>query len=97
MNQPPYSPENRLLRTMAHALRHAPESHFLEMDENGWVELDQFLLAMRFAHPRSCGIIEETIRHPAAFGDAPRFEIDIHRIRSALRTFSCCAADRPRE
>ena len=82
MNQPPYSPENILLRTMAHALRHAPESHFLEMDENGWVELDQFLLAMRFAHSRSCGITEETIRHLAGFGDAARFEIDNHRIRA---------------
>lgn len=82
MNQPPLSQETLLLRTMAHALRHSPESHFLEMDADGWVELDQFLLAMQFAHPTNGGVSEETVRRLAGSGDAARFGISGNRIRA---------------
>jgi RNA:NAD 2'-phosphotransferase (TPT1/KptA family) len=32
--------QRRLLRTVGHALRHDPETHFLEMDADGWVDHD---------------------------------------------------------
>lgn len=37
----------RLSRTVAHALRHEPWLYELEMDEAGWVPVEQLLDALR--------------------------------------------------
>lgn len=40
-----------LSRTLLHALRHAPEKYFLELDDDGWVNLDLLLLALQYERP----------------------------------------------
>lgn len=37
----------RLGRTVAHALRHAPEAYGLELDSAGWADLEVLLAALR--------------------------------------------------
>ena len=37
----------QLIRLLSHALRHSPDEHFLDMDSEGWADIDDVLLAVR--------------------------------------------------
>ena len=39
--------QSALARTLFHALRHAPEHYFLELDAEGWTVANNVLLALR--------------------------------------------------
>jgi putative RNA 2'-phosphotransferase len=74
--------QSPLLRTIAHALRHAPEDHFLEMDADGWVELDLLLLSLRYSRPECGELSADVVRALAGEGETGRFEINGNRIRA---------------
>lgn len=94
MQQKPPSQDALLLRTVAHALRHSPESHFLEMEADGWVDLDLLVLSMRYARRECAELSTGDLRRLAEFGDAARFEIAGNRIR-ALYGHSHAAVEIP--
>lgn len=76
------SKEILLLRTVAHALRHSPESHFLEMDAEGWVDLDLLVLSVRYARREIGDLTAYDLWRLAGAGDSARFEISGNRIRA---------------
>lgn len=41
--------DNTLKRTLFHALRHAPAHYYLELDGDGWANVEYVLLAFRYA------------------------------------------------
>lgn len=94
MQQNPPPKDTLLLRTVAHALRHSPESHFPEMDSDGWVDLDLLVLSMRYARRECADLSSRDLRRLAGFGDAARFEIAGNRIR-ALYGHSHAAVEIP--
>ena len=75
------TPERLLLRTAAHALRHAPEAHFLDMDADGWVDLDLLLLSLKYARPECGDLSADDLKALAGEGESARFEITENRIR----------------
>ena len=64
-----------LLRTLSYALRHSPREFFLEVDADGWADLDCVVLAMRYARPAWTQLSVEDIRRLAGPSDSARFEI----------------------
>lgn len=88
MNQPLPFRDGRLLRTVAHALRHEPEAHFLEMDADGWVDLDLLLLSLRYSRPECGQLSADDLRVVAGEEGSARFEIKGDKIR-ALYGHSC--------
>lgn len=70
------------LRTVAHALRHAPESHFLEMDADGWVDLDLLLLSLRYSRPECGPLSADDLKAVVGEEGAARFEIKGDKIRA---------------
>lgn len=72
-----------LQRTVAHALRHAPEYYFLEMDSCGWVDFDHLLLALRYHRRSWLGLTRSDLQRviKKAQGWA-QFEIKGNRIRA---------------
>jgi putative RNA 2'-phosphotransferase len=82
MNEIAPARETLLLRTVAHALRHSPESHFLEMDAEGWVDIDLLVLSMRYTRPECGDLSVGDIQALAGTGDAARFEIAGSKIRA---------------
>jgi putative RNA 2'-phosphotransferase len=72
----------RLSKTIAHALRHAPKEYGLTLDEEGWVELDDLLNALRtrggFSRNASRGDLDAIIEQ----SEKQRFEIRDGRIRA---------------
>jgi putative RNA 2'-phosphotransferase len=72
-----------LLRTVAHALRHAPEAHFLEMDAEGWVDLDLLVLSLRYARPDCRDLSVDDIQTLTGTGPEARFEIAGNKIRAS--------------
>jgi putative RNA 2'-phosphotransferase len=71
----------RLSKQIAYILRHAPWEYELELDEEGWVPLEQLLEGLRGEHwlaDVKRGDIEEMIAHSAK----ARFEIEGDQIRA---------------
>ncbi|MBI3468413.1 MAG: RNA 2'-phosphotransferase, partial [Planctomycetes bacterium] len=66
----------------SHALRHAPEKYFLIMDSRGAVDLECFLLAIRYHRPEWASLTVEDIHRISGSGWNTRFEISGTRIRA---------------
>lgn len=69
-----------LSKAISRGLRHEPGLYGLELDEAGWVEIDDLIAGLRRQGRRTVSIsdIEEVMRHPAG----QRYEILDGRIRA---------------
>jgi putative RNA 2'-phosphotransferase len=83
----------RMLRTISYALRHNPQQYFLEMDRNGWVDIEHLALALRYEHPDYAQVTTDSLRTIAENSALARFEIVGNRIR-ALYGHSITEIDR---
>lgn len=72
----------QLTRMLSHALRHNPDEHFLDMDGEGWVVIDDVLLAVRCRKPSWRGFSRDDLVEVATTAFGNRFEIDGDRIRA---------------
>lgn len=71
-----------LSKTLAHALRHAPEAYGLTLDAEGWVSLDAALTALR-AHKRAWRALDAShLEAMIADSAKRRYEIVDGRIRA---------------
>lgn len=73
---------NKLLRTVCHALRHDPEQYYLEMDEEGWVDVDMLLLALSYLKPEWSQVSIPQLQALYSHHEVQRFEIAGSRIRA---------------
>lgn len=71
-----------LVRTLAHALRHDPAQHGIELDEQGWAELEELVANLKERFLRwavlTCEDVEEFVRTEAR----GRFECRAGRVRA---------------
>ncbi|MBO0879435.1 MAG: RNA 2'-phosphotransferase, partial [Mycobacterium sp.] len=72
-----------LSKVLAHALRHEPWRYELELDDNGWVDIDQVLDAMRQERPQWTGLERADLATVIATSAKKRYEIDGDRIRAS--------------
>lgn len=71
----------KLSKLMSFALRHDPASLALELDKDGWANLDDLVVAIA-AQPRWRWVGIEHIKHVVARSDKQRFEINGASIRA---------------
>ena len=71
-----------LSRVVSHALRHEPWLYDLELDEAGWVEIDQLLDALHRLDDRWADVDRSTLARMIAAGDKQRHELAGDRIRA---------------
>ena len=71
----------RLSKAMSYALRHAPWEYELELDEHGWVNIEQLLYSFHEEKKWSELDIKDII-YVVENCDKKRFEIDSKRIRA---------------
>ncbi|MCD4684918.1 MAG: RNA 2'-phosphotransferase [Anaerolineae bacterium] len=71
----------RLSKTVAHALRHAPEQYGLELNSAGWVAVDDLLAVLRVRRPW-CDLTVKDLEVMIAVADKKRYELDNGRIRA---------------
>lgn len=71
----------RLSRTISYALRHAPWEYELELDEAGWVPIEQLIDGLRTERPFAA-VTEEDIARMIDASPKARFEIVDGRIRA---------------
>ena len=72
----------RLSKTIAHALRHAPWLYELELDEEGWVPVEDLLAALREHRRAWRDLSEKDIAELIARSDKQRYELRGGRIRA---------------
>lgn len=72
----------RLIRMLSHALRHNPDEHFLDMDSEGWAEIDDVLLAVHCHRSRWRVVSRAELVEVATTAFGNRFEIAGDRIRA---------------
>ena len=72
----------RLSRMVAHALRHRPELYGLELDGEGWVEIETLAGALAGRGPEWSDLSCREIRDMAAAAAKQRYEIRGDRIRA---------------
>ena len=77
---PSFEPE-RILRTLAYALRHDPWQFGLDLDEGGWTPIDQVVEALRF--DRYEWALLEWSHVELALQGSGRYEVRSGRIRAA--------------
>jgi len=65
--------EMKLIRMMAHALRHNPAKSDLEPDGVGWVSLDDLLIAIRYERLEWMGMDLDDIVEILAVKESDRF------------------------
>ncbi|WCF08896.1 RNA 2'-phosphotransferase [Paenibacillus thiaminolyticus] len=71
----------KLSKEISYALRHAPWEYELELDEEGWVSLEQLLLALRLDQ-RWEAVHEQDIHTIMATADKQRLEVADGKIRA---------------
>ena len=71
-----------LIRSLLHALRHAPEQYFLELDPGGWTNIEHVALALSYARADCSDLDANGLRAFVATGFADRIEIAGSRIRA---------------
>jgi putative RNA 2'-phosphotransferase len=71
-----------LSRTISHALRHQPWLYELELDDAGWVQVDDLLAALRVDNPTWAGLSETDLLRMMAQADKERYEMRGGRIRA---------------
>ncbi len=72
----------QLTRMLSHALRHNPDEHFLDMDCEGWVAVDDVLLAVRCHKSQWRRFSRAQLLEVATTAFGNRFEFDGNRIRA---------------
>ncbi|MDJ0942649.1 MAG: RNA 2'-phosphotransferase [Kiloniellales bacterium] len=72
----------RLSRLVAHALRHRPDLYGLELDRNGWIELETLARALAGSRPEWRDLAAAEIRAMVAAATKQRYEIRGERIRA---------------
>ncbi len=72
----------RLSRTIAHALRHAPWLYELELDDEGWVPVDDLLDALRRHRREWHNLTVDDLQAMMATADKQRYELREGRIRA---------------
>ena len=70
-----------LSKEVSYALRHAPWEYELELDENGWVQVDQLLMSLRENNQWS-SVTEEDLNNMIECSEKKRHEIQSGRIRA---------------
>jgi putative RNA 2'-phosphotransferase len=65
----------RLSRTISHALRHAPWLYELELDEEGWVEVEALLSALRSHRREWRHLTQQDLIRVMENSDKQRFEM----------------------
>ena len=73
---------HRLSRTISHALRHEPWLYELELDEEGWVDAEALLSALRSQRREWRRLSEQDIARVMAAADKLRFELHDGKIRA---------------
>ena len=71
----------KLSKEVSYALRHAPWEYELELDENGWVDIEQLLMSLRENNQWS-SLKEEDLYNMIESSEKKRHEILLGRIRS---------------
>jgi putative RNA 2'-phosphotransferase len=69
-------------RTVSHALRHEPWLYELELDDNGWVEIEALLTALRQERKSWASLTEAGLAEMIAASSKKRFEMQDGRIRA---------------
>lgn len=72
----------RISRTLAHALRHAPWLYELELDEGGWVTVEQVLEGLRRHRRAWAGLRVEDLEMVVFGFEKQRYEMREGRIRA---------------
>lgn len=72
----------QLSRAVSHALRHQPWLYELELDEGGWVPIDQLLQSLRQTRPQWAELTRDDLVAMVATADKRRHEIKGARIRA---------------
>jgi putative RNA 2'-phosphotransferase len=72
-----------LSKVLAHALRHEPWRYELELDENGWVDINQVLEAMRIERPQWAQLDRDDLAKLIGTSPKKRYEIDGDRVRAS--------------
>ncbi len=72
----------QLSKTMAYALRHQPTQFGLTLDEEGWVEIDDLLAALRRHRRDWHDIRAEDFAEVIAQSDKQRYEMRYGKIRA---------------
>lgn len=73
---------SHLSRTISHALRHQPWVYELELDDEGWVDLETLLRSLREQRPEWRTLAEHDVARMMASADKQRFELCEGRIRA---------------
>jgi putative RNA 2'-phosphotransferase len=71
----------KLSKTLSHALRHEPWLYELELDDEGWTDIEAVLAAIR-ERPEWSAVAAEDVIELNQRADKRRFEIEGHRIRA---------------
>jgi putative RNA 2'-phosphotransferase len=69
-------------RAISHALRHEPWLYELELDDAGWVPVDELLAALRAEKPAWAGLNEADLQQMMAEASKQRYEMQDGRIRA---------------
>ncbi|NLX09681.1 MAG: RNA 2'-phosphotransferase [Chloroflexi bacterium] len=72
----------RLSKTIARALRHAPEQFGLELDAEGWTPVEDLLAALRGRNPAWAHLTEDDLHQMMASATKQRYELCEGRIRA---------------
>ena len=74
--------EMKLIHTMAHALRHDPEKYGLEPDSEGWVLIDDLIIAIRFERLDCLNLQRRDVEQLLKKLESDRFEVAGAKIRA---------------
>lgn len=73
---------NKLSRVMSHALRHEPWLYELELDDEGWTDVEALLAALRAESPSWSTLTERDLRDVIGSSSKQRHEMIAGRIRA---------------
>ncbi|MBE3558310.1 MAG: RNA 2'-phosphotransferase [Ktedonobacteraceae bacterium] len=72
----------RLSKAVSYALRHHPEEFGLRLDKDGWVPVNDLLVALRQRHSSWQDLTPDDLAEMIARSEKPRFEMRDGRIRA---------------
>lgn len=72
----------KLSRTISHALRHVPQEYGIELDAQGWIEMDTLLKALAKKSEQWRNLTVSDLHDMAAAGEKQRFEFEANHIRA---------------
>lgn len=74
--------DKHLSKTISYALRHDPWKFELELDDEGWVDIDKFLFSLNETE-KWCDVRRSDIERIIELSDKKRFEIQEGKIRAS--------------